>query len=169
MSKIDGPKHTKFVCLKWYLWCTMSVCSTTQSTMECMMTQMMNTAFRYSLPVGVGVLCTDSTCSKMCLSWMISAYWLLSMWQCYHEVITSWCYSAKPKGIFKSAAFGERVWPVSGYFVHFLHNFHAQGVTLKSKVLATKYIFQNYSQLLDIFTMLILKTAKKLIVPSVYT
>ena len=53
------------------------------------------------------------------------------------------------------------------YFGHFLHDFHAQGVTLKGKILATKFLFQNYSQLLDISTRLILKTAEKLIVPSV--
>ena len=56
------------------------------------------------------------------------------------------------------------------YLGHFLHDFHPQGVTLKDKVLANKKcIFQNYSQLLDIFTRLILKTTEKLIVPSVYS
>ena len=39
------------------------------------------------------------------------------------------------------------------YLGHFLHDFHAQGVTLKGKVLATKCtMFQNYSQLLDFFS-----------------
>ena len=41
------------------------------------------------------------------------------------------------------------------YLGHFLHDFHAQAVTIKGKVLATKCIFQNYLQLLDIFTRLI--------------
>ena len=40
------------------------------------------------------------------------------------------------------------------YLGHFSHDFHARGVTLKGKVLATKCIFQNYSQFLDIFTWL---------------
>ena len=38
----------------------------------------------------------------------------------------------------------------------------------KMSALATKCIFQNYSQLLDNFTWLVLKTAEKLFVPSVY-
>ena len=42
-----------------------------------------------------------------------------------------------------------------------------RGVTFKGKALATKCIFQNYSQLLDICTLLVLKTAKELFVPSV--
>ena len=40
-----------------------------------------------------------------------------------------------------------------------LYDFNAQGVTLRGKALATKNIFQNYSQLLDNFTRLILITA----------
>ena len=51
---------------------------------------------------------------------------------------------------------------------HFLHDFRAQGVALKGKGLAIKCTFQNYLQLLDIFTWLSLKTAKKFIVPSLY-
>ena len=42
------------------------------------------------------------------------------------------------------------------YRGHFSHDFRAQGVTLKRKALATKYIFQNYSKLLDICTRLVL-------------
>ena len=53
------------------------------------------------------------------------------------------------------------------YRCHFLHDFHTWGVTFKGKALATKCIFQNYSQLLDICTRLVLKTAKELILPSV--
>ena len=48
------------------------------------------------------------------------------------------------------------------YRGHFLHDFRAQGVTLKSKALATKCIFQIYSQLLDVCTRLVLKTAEEL-------
>ena len=54
------------------------------------------------------------------------------------------------------------------YRGHFLHNFYAQDVTLKSKALATKCIFQNYSQLLNICTLLVFKSAKELFVPSVF-
>ena len=54
------------------------------------------------------------------------------------------------------------------YLCHFLQDFHAQDVTLKGKALATKCIFQNYSQLLDNFTQLVLKTAEKRFVPSVF-
>ena len=53
------------------------------------------------------------------------------------------------------------------YHGHFSHDFHAQGVTLKSKALATKCLFQIYSQLLDICTRLVLKTTEELYVPSV--
>ena len=53
------------------------------------------------------------------------------------------------------------------YRIHFSHDFGAQGVTLKSKALATKCIFQHYSQLLDICTAGF-KTAEELFVPSVY-
>ena len=49
------------------------------------------------------------------------------------------------------------------YRGHFSPDFRAQGVTLKSKALAAKCIFQIYSQLLDIFTQLVLKTADELI------
>ena len=64
--------------------------------------------------------------------------------------------------IFKSASFSEQVLPVSSFLpLPFLTRFphtrcHIQG------------IFQNYSQLLDISTPLVLKTAEELIVPSVY-
>ena len=54
------------------------------------------------------------------------------------------------------------------YRGHFSHDFRAQGVTLKSKALTTKCIFQIYSQLLDIWARLVLKTAKEVFVPSVY-
>ena len=47
------------------------------------------------------------------------------------------------------------------YLGHFLHRVHTQCVTLKGKALATKCIFQNYSQLLDTFTWLVLKTAEE--------
>ena len=50
----------------------------------------------------------------------------------------------------------------------FLHDFHTKGVTLKSNALAIKCMFQNYSKLLDICTRLVLKTAVKLFVPSVF-
>ena len=53
------------------------------------------------------------------------------------------------------------------YRSHFSHDFHTQGVTLKSKAFATKWVFQIKSQLMDICTQLVLKTAKELIVPSV--
>ena len=53
------------------------------------------------------------------------------------------------------------------YRWHFLHNFHRWGVTFKGKTLATKWIFQNYSQLSDSYTRLVLKTAEELILPSV--
>ena len=55
------------------------------------------------------------------------------------------------------------------YLGHFSHNFHSQGVRLKGKVLAAKWIFQNYLQLLDNFTWLVLKTAKKFFVSSVFS
>ena len=42
-----------------------------------------------------------------------------------------------------------------------------RGVTFKGKALATKCIFQFYSQLLDICSRLVLKTAEELVVPSV--
>ena len=54
------------------------------------------------------------------------------------------------------------------YRGHFSHDFCAQDVSLKSKALATKCIFQNYSQLLDICTRLVFKTTEELFVPSVY-
>ena len=47
------------------------------------------------------------------------------------------------------------------YLRHFQHDFHAQGVTLKGKSLATKWMFQDYSELLNNFTRPILKTAEK--------
>ena len=53
------------------------------------------------------------------------------------------------------------------YRCHFLHDFHIWGVTFKGKGLATKCIFQNYSQLLDICTRLVLKTTEEFILPSV--
>ena len=53
------------------------------------------------------------------------------------------------------------------YRCHFLHDFHTWGVTFKGKALATKCLFQNYSQLLDICTRLVLKTGKEFILPSV--
>ena len=53
------------------------------------------------------------------------------------------------------------------YRGHFSHDFRAQGVTLKSKALATKCIFLIQSQLLDISTRLVFKTAEELILPSV--
>ena len=43
------------------------------------------------------------------------------------------------------------------------HNFHTKDVTWKSKNLTSKCIFQNYSQFLDIFTQLILKTTVNLL------
>ena len=48
------------------------------------------------------------------------------------------------------------------YRGHFSYDFRAQGVTSKSKALATKCIFHIYSQLLDICTRLVLKTAEEL-------
>ena len=48
------------------------------------------------------------------------------------------------------------------YLGHFLHNFHAQGITLKGKALATKCLFQNHLQLMDNLLWLIFKTAEKL-------
>ena len=48
------------------------------------------------------------------------------------------------------------------YRCHFLHDFHTWGVTFKGKALATKCLFQNYSQLLDICTRLVLKTGKEI-------
>ena len=53
------------------------------------------------------------------------------------------------------------------YRCHFSHDFHTWGVTFKGKALATKCIFQNYSQLLGICTRLVLKTTEELIVPRV--
>ena len=53
------------------------------------------------------------------------------------------------------------------YCCHFLHDFHTSGVTFKGKALVTKCIFQNYSQLLDICTRLVLKTSEEVFVPSV--
>ena len=49
------------------------------------------------------------------------------------------------------------------YRGHFSHNFRVQGVTLKGKAVATKCLFQIYSQLLDICSRLVLKTAEELI------
>ena len=73
-------------------------------------------------------------------------------------------------GIFKSATFSERIWRVWEFYRgHFLLDFCAQGVTLKSKALATKCKFQIYSQLLDICTQLVWKTAEELFVPSVHS
>ena len=53
------------------------------------------------------------------------------------------------------------------YRGHSSHDFRAQGVTLKSKALATKCIFQIYSQSLDICTRLVLKTGDELLLSSV--
>ena len=75
-----------------------------------------------------------------------------------------------PIGMFKSAVFGDMNdfgMCQAFYLGHFLYDFHAQGVTLKGKALATRCLFPNYSQLLDIFTQLLLKTAEKFIMPSV--
>ena len=73
-------------------------------------------------------------------------------------------------GILKNATFGEHIRRVSGLLSRsFPHDFRAQGVTLKSKAMATKCIFQIYSQLLDICTRLVLKTAEELFVPRVLT
>ena len=55
------------------------------------------------------------------------------------------------------------------YRGHFSHDFRPQGVTLKNKALTTKCIFQNYSQLLNICTRLVLKTAEEFFVQSVVT
>ena len=49
------------------------------------------------------------------------------------------------------------------YLGHFSHDFHAQGVTLKDKSLATKSIFQSYSQLLKKITRLVLKPPRCLL------
>ena len=77
-------------------------------------------------------------------------------------------YSAAPIGLFKSASFSERVLPVCGFLsLPFLTRFPHMRCHIQGQGLATKCIFQNYSQLLDICTRLVLKTAKELIVPIV--
>ena len=48
------------------------------------------------------------------------------------------------------------------------HTISVHKITLKSKTLATKCIFQIYSQLLDICTRLVFKTAEEFILPSVH-
>ena len=74
-------------------------------------------------------------------------------------------YSAAPITFLKSASFSEPVLPVSGFLsLPFPHI----SVTFKGKALATECIFQNYSQLLDICTQLVLKTAEELILSSVH-
>ena len=77
--------------------------------------------------------------------------------------------SAAPIEIFKSASFGDQVACFGGFYrCHVLNDFHTGGFTFKGKALATKFIFQKYSQLLDIFTRLVLKTAEELFVLSVF-
>ena len=159
-------RNTQNSYLKWHFWkFVWRVGSTTQSTMECMMTEW----WAQRLCVAKTARPTESDP----LSWFKDVFELN---ECA-IVHTDYCprdsvVAQRHIGIFKSAAFGQRVWPVSGlYLGHFSHDFRAQGqgVTLEGKVLAIKCIFQNYSQL-DIFTRLIVKTAEKLsFEPSVST
>ena len=51
---------------------------------------------------------------------------------------------------------------------HFSHNFQAKDFRWKGKALATKYVFQNYSQVLDIWTGLDVKTDDEFFGLSVY-
>ena len=86
---------------------------------------------------------------------------------CSCDSVTAQCHTVH-RNFKKSATLGKQIFPVSGYLtLLFRTDFHAQDVTLKGKALATKCIFQYYSQLLDNFTWLVLKTAKKLFVLSV--
>ena len=85
---------------------------------------------------------------------------------CQHDSVTAQCLQEFSKVPLLVNEFGlfQAI-----YLGHFSHNFHAQGVTLKGKILAAKCLFQNYLQLLDNFTWLVLKTAKKFLVPSVFS
>ena len=71
-------------------------------------------------------------------------------------------------GFLKSASLVNEFCPFQAvYRCHFLLDFDTWGVTFRGKALATKCIFQNYLQLLDICTRLVSKTAEELILPSV--
>ena len=107
-------------------------CRTTQSTVESMMTRMMSTAFMGS---------RNRPLSR-------SPYGADSMTTCYRNFQNCkfWWISF--------ACFGPSV------RCHFLHNFPTWSVTFTGKALATKCIFQNYSQLLDICTRQVFKNRR---------
>ena len=89
---------------------------------------------------------------------------------CHHRFHSALCCTAEcPLGFSKVQllvnAFGV-FWAF--YHGHFLHNFHAQGVTLKNTALATKCIFQNYSVVGYLHTAGFKKTTEELFVPNVY-
>ena len=94
--------------------------------------------------------------------------------RCAHHPCHQWfhsalCYCTLSIEIYKTATFGERIRRDSGLLSRpFLTRFLRINISWKSKALATKCIFQNYSQLLGICTRLVFKTAEEPFVPSVY-
>ena len=129
-----------------------------ESMMTRMMTRMMSTAFGIGVAettCRVGVLHADSM--NMYMSALPGRVVILQR-------------SAYSIGFLKNASFivNEVCLFRAFYHCHFLHDFYTWGVTFNGKALATKCIFQNYSQLLD-YTRLVLKTAEELILPSVYS
>ena len=150
MAAIEGPKHAECVHQKLHFWKFLwTVCSTTQSTVELMMTWMMSTAFR---------------CSRNRLSNRSPLCWFNEYVHVHMVVLQRRAYR-----IFKSASFSERVLLVSGFLsLPFLTRFPHMRCHIQGQGFGTECIFQNYSQLLDICTQLVLKTAEELIVPSVF-
>ena len=100
MAAIEDPKHAECVHQKLHFWKFLwTVCSTTQSTVESMMTRMMSTAFR---------------CNRNCLSSQSPLCWF-NEYVHAHVVVSQTLQCCAPIGIFKSANFSERVLSVSGF------------------------------------------------------
>ena len=96
MAAIEGPKHAEWVHQKLHFWKFLwTVCSTTQSTVESMMTLMMSTAFR---------------CCRNRLSSQSPLCWFNEFVHVHMVVLHRSAYR-----IFKSASFSERVLPVLGF------------------------------------------------------
>ena len=149
MAAIEGLEHAECVHQKLHFWKFLwTVCSTMQSTVESMMTRMMSTAFRCSrnLLSSRSPLCWSNEYMHVCM--------VISQRSAYMYRIFKKCKFC----LFRAF-----------YRCHFLHNIHTWDVTFKGKALAAKCIFQNYSQLLDVCTRQVLKTAEELILPSVVT
>ena len=167
MAKINGLKHTKFVYVKWHFWKFLwTVCSTTWSTVECVITWMMSTEVRCSRRLVETARLILSPLYWFKLKEYVWAEWIRAYW-----LLSAWCYSTLPIGIFKSAAICERVLRVSDHLSRlFLTRFPRTRCYIKGTVSCWQQVYFRIihsSLVLDIFTRLILETAKKLIIPSV--